>query len=71
MKHVGKRALWSVANVKVEVKTIDARISFGRIDVRITPVAGTGETWVDSQFLDIKKGYSTDEQGREVVISGG
>lgn len=53
IKLVNKSALWSVSNVKVEVRTIDARQSFGRVDVRITPAQGSGETWVDSQFLDI------------------
>jgi hypothetical protein len=54
IKLVNKSATWSVANVKVEVRTLDARQSFGRIDVRVTPAAGSGEAWVDYKFLDIE-----------------
>jgi hypothetical protein len=29
------------------IKVLDVRVSFGRIDVQVTPVAGHGETWVE------------------------
>jgi hypothetical protein len=52
--YIGKEGDWTVnagAGVTVRVKTKDARIMFGRVDVLVTPVTGTGEVWVDSQFL--------------------
>lgn len=33
--------------MRIKVKVLDARKSFGRDDVLITPVAGDGEQWVD------------------------
>jgi hypothetical protein len=31
----------------VAVRITDVRSAFGRIDVRVTPVAGHGDTWVN------------------------
>lgn len=33
--------------LSVPVKILDARVSFGKIHVQITPVGGEGNTWVD------------------------
>lgn len=33
--------------MKVKVKVIDARKSYGRDDVLVTPVSGSGSQWVD------------------------
>ena len=37
--------------LKVKVRVIDFRKAFGRDDVLITPVAGSGEQWVDITSL--------------------
>jgi hypothetical protein len=37
--------------LKVKVKVIDSRKSFGRDDVLITPIAGSGEKWIDLNSL--------------------
>jgi hypothetical protein len=34
--------------MKIKVKVIDARKSYGRDDVLITPVSGSGSQWVDA-----------------------
>jgi hypothetical protein len=39
--------------MRIKVKVIDSRKSFGRDDVLITPVAGDGEQWVDLTRLMI------------------
>jgi hypothetical protein len=33
--------------MRIKVKVLDARKSFGRDDVLVTPVAGDGEQWID------------------------
>jgi hypothetical protein len=33
--------------MRIKVKVIDSRKSFGRDDVLITPVSGDGEQWID------------------------
>ena len=39
--------------MRVKVRVIDSRKSFGRDDVLVTPVAGDGEQWVDLTRLMI------------------
>ncbi len=44
---IGKTGIYEITNkLGVEVKVVDCRDRFGNLDVRITPVAGTGTTWV-------------------------
>lgn len=38
----------------VAVRITDVRSAFGRIDVRVTPVAGHGETWVSVNCVILK-----------------
>jgi hypothetical protein len=33
-------------NVRFEMKIVDARIRYGKVDVSLTPVNGSGELWV-------------------------
>ena len=33
--------------MKIKVKVLDARKSYGRDDVKVTPVEGSGEQWID------------------------
>ncbi len=33
----------------VPVQILDARVSFGKIHVQVTPVGGEGNTWVDRE----------------------
>ena len=33
--------------LRVKVRVIDARKSYGRDDVLVTPVGGSGEQWID------------------------
>ena len=46
-KYVGRKGLMSFGGaIAVEVTSKDAREVFGRLDVLVEPVAGTGEAWV-------------------------
>jgi len=41
----------------VRVQVLDLRVAFGRFDMLVTPIDGTGELWVDSSRIqfDIDK----------------
>lgn len=41
----------SSAPLSVPVTVIDARTHWGRVDVLVTPVGGTGEAWVSAERL--------------------
>lgn len=52
--YIGRTGDWTVnagAGVSVKVTVEDARVMFGRVDFLITPVAGSGTQWIDSQFV--------------------
>jgi hypothetical protein len=38
----------------VNVRITDVRSAFGRIDVKVTPIAGIGETWVNVNRVVVK-----------------
>lgn len=45
--YVGREGLLSMGGaIAIEVKSLDARESFGRLDILVEPVAGTGQAWV-------------------------
>ena len=47
-ENLGKQGLLSISNMQVLVNITDARTVFGRIDYQVSPVNGTGSTWVES-----------------------
>ena len=42
-----RRGLLRVEQMEVAVAVVWARLSFGRVQLEITPVSGAGSTWVD------------------------
>lgn len=49
-ENVGKTMQWMLGTkVSVNVRILDAREVFGRADLRITPVSGSGEQWVSAE----------------------
>ncbi len=40
----------------IAVRIVDAREAYGRLDVRVTPVAGSGEVWVNADRVTINGG---------------
>ena len=42
-----RRGLLRVQGMEVEVEVVWARLTFGRVHLEITPVSGSGSTWVD------------------------
>lgn len=53
---VGKKVLVNLGlSVKVEVKILDVKNTYGRTRYLITPISGTGEMWVETVYLIEKK----------------
>jgi hypothetical protein len=44
--YIGRTALVDLAGVLVQVRVLDIRSAFGRIDAHVTPIAGSGQTWL-------------------------
>ena len=45
---VRQPALW------FEVEILDARANYGRVDVLVTPVAGSGSVWVNAERVKVR-----------------
>jgi hypothetical protein len=43
---INKRAEYYVRDLMIEMTIVDVRTRFGTVDVKITPVTGSGATWV-------------------------
>lgn len=48
VKMVGKTAKLNMEGLTVFVHVLDVKTAFGRVDVLVQPVAGSGEKWVSS-----------------------
>ena len=49
----GKQGIYNVGKLKFEVKINDTRMAYGRTDILIVPVNGSGEQWVESSRVII------------------
>lgn len=45
---LGRRALYSVNSLQIEVEIVDVKSVYGSTRFQIKPVAGAGRVWVDS-----------------------
>ena len=54
-KYLGKVGTLTVAGSRLafRVKVTDVRVRFGQIDYQVTPLAGVGEAWHDSQNVTL------------------
>ena len=51
-KYVGKKAtIFSHLSLKIEVKILDYKKAYGKERFLVTPVAGSGEKWVEEVTL--------------------
>lgn len=48
-----KVGVMTVADLKVKVKVVDARLRFGHLDLLVTPVSGDGKQWVEQHRVDL------------------
>lgn len=52
-KLVGRMASYQIKGMRVPVVVRGVRDAFGRVDVRIMPVGGEGEVWVNSRAIKL------------------
>ncbi len=52
-KKIGMQAVINCKGLKIDVLIIDVRVSFGRIDFKVTPVSGSGTRWMEKNSLFI------------------
>ena len=57
---VGRECMVKVSigsdSLLVPASILDARLSYGRMDYRITPSGGSGETWVSAERVTVVEG---------------
>lgn len=52
-EYVGKKAQYETTDgLTIQIKVVNVKTHFGRIDLCVTPVHGEGERWVTSGKLD-------------------
>lgn len=54
--HVNKTAILEnvIPGIDMAVRILEVRSLFGRIDVKVTPVSGHGDTWVNANRVILK-----------------
>lgn len=51
--YIGKEGNWRVvSDIRVRVKIKGARFVYGRLEYLVTPIAGSGDAWVQSVKTD-------------------
>jgi hypothetical protein len=50
-QYLGRSGHYHVQGMQVVVQVIDARISFGQVQLEIAPYSGSGSTWVDRDSI--------------------
>lgn len=48
-----RQGVINVDDLKVEVTVEDARMRFGHLDLLVTPVAGSGQRWIEQHRVQI------------------
>lgn len=56
MNVVGKYGGLELAGITVLVRVVDARTCYGRDDLRVEPIGGTGATWVRADSVKLLTG---------------
>lgn len=53
---VGREGILSIDKLGVLVRSLDAREVYGRLDILVEPVAGTGKAWVSESRIAWQEG---------------
>lgn len=58
-QYIGRTGTWEVPKIKgsmkIKVRVLDARVAWGRFELKITPVSGSGEVWAQNVVMDPKR----------------
>lgn len=52
---IGKQGHLSIEKLSVMVHIMDTKVSYGTVRYLITPVSGSGQTWVNADRVQIEK----------------
>ena len=66
-EYVGRKARLSLDGLVVEVTIMNIKSHFGRLDMEVSPISGSGAKWVTSQKLEFVR-PNKNGQGPEVSI---
>jgi hypothetical protein len=64
--YIGKRCILveKSGDFRVQAKILNARDSYGRIDVKVTPMWGSGSKWVNSdRVVVLGENYEEEQHG--------
>ena len=50
-QHIGATYRWAFRGLSFDVRCVDARVSYGKVQLFIVPVSGSGQCWVDLTSL--------------------
>jgi hypothetical protein len=50
-QHIGQLGSYYIPGLVIEVTVIDARMSWGQVQLQIQPVSGSGSKWVNADSL--------------------
>ncbi len=56
--YVGRTGGWTIPTgdaFKVRVRVVNAREIFGRVELRVSPLEGSGEAWTTVQNVELDK----------------
>lgn len=53
-KFIDRAGLLTVEDLKVPVRVLDAKFSYGCTRLRVKPVGGSGEKWVDRGRVEVE-----------------
>jgi hypothetical protein len=54
-KYINREGDWQTGELRVRVKIVDVKKAYGRLDYRITPIAGSGEQWINGEAVKLDK----------------
>tara|TARA_Y100001947_G_C10155951_1_gene226081 strand:- start:131 stop:361 length:231 start_codon:yes stop_codon:yes gene_type:complete len=65
-EYVGRKARYNMADgLSIEVTVTNIKSHFGRLDMEVTPISGTGNKWVTKEKLEFvrptRNGQSPDD----------
>lgn len=56
-------------NLTINVKILESRVRYGHLDLKVTPLNGEGEVWVERKNILIEKDPAMTENEREIAAT--
>ena len=65
----GKKGKIEENNLTINVKILESRVRYGHLDLKVTPLNGEGEVWVERKNILIEKDPAMTENEREIAAT--